>query len=609
MSRFRRLMAVAIGAAALLAIAVTPSSATNAYPTTNDQSTTIRVARYVLSGVSAPDLSTDITNLNARITQLRVVNPNTPTFAATLVKNTGAYASGWWWYYGLSPAQVTTYLTNNNARLISLDPYVVGGQLRFAAVMVPNTGSQARSWWWYYGQTASSLQTNLTANNARLVSVRPYMSGATRLFAAVMVSDTGQDFTGWHYWLGQSIDTIIGGVGDNGERLISLAKDPSGGWDAIAVSSEGENWYWAINASLSTLGNNIGSHGTRLIDISPYGSGRFAEVELDDSNPSQAPINVESTRVHNYAETHQWYRGFHGEYFAPTNSAAPIVAENSAFRFEPASAIKALYLLYTLQNVSVANLSGPITYYYPTVNVNPGACPNPAWEIPADAHTTTIQNALNQMMQNSNNIMTRAFAIKWGPANVEEMARNLGMGSTSLRQAYVGCAFKGAVRNELTLQDIAKLYNAVETGAALTGTARTTFFNTMQGGHPSSTDAWGSVVTQEAASLGKSGVVSQFLQNMDVRWKGGSYQLCLSNTCNPYKDDYTLAGRMLIPFKVSGRIVQRSYVFGDFINDAVIPCLASSTSPCAIEQQFGNTLFNISGEEARSTIHAALMTW
>src|SRR5205807_4134840 len=129
----------------------------------------------------------------------------------------------------LSGAQVASDLSTNHARLVSLEPYVVGRVLKFAAVMVPNTGAQARTWWWYYNATTSQIGTDLTNHNARLVSLRPYMSGATRLFAAVMVSNTGQDYKAFNWWAGQSIDTVIGQAEDNGERLVTLAKDPSGG--------------------------------------------------------------------------------------------------------------------------------------------------------------------------------------------------------------------------------------------------------------------------------------------------------------------------------------------------------------------------------------------
>jgi Beta-lactamase enzyme family/Polyglycine hydrolase-like, structural repeat len=587
------------------------AGATDAYPTTNDQSTTISTGRWFYYGVSPSQVSSYLSANGARLTQIRVVNPSTPTFAVTMVRNTGAYASGWYWWYGVTPSQLASYLSSTHSRLISLEPYQTGGGLRFAAVSVPNSGSAARAWWWYYGVSASQINSYATANNARPVSIRPYMSGGTRVFAVVMVRNTGQDFKGWQWWAGASISTISSDLTANTERVISFAKDPAGGFDAIAVKSEGEAWYWYYGLTGSAVVSNLVSHGTRAIDVSPYissGSLRFTSVELDDSNPPQSPINAESTRVRNYAQTHGWSGGWHGGYFLNAASSTPSMAYNSNFRFEPASAIKVLYLLYTLKHLTPAQLSGPITYYYPSAVTNPGACPNPAWEGPGYAHTTTIQNALNKMMRNSDNIMTRAFAKKWGLANVQAMASGLGMSSTHLRQAYIGCGFRGGVRNELTLRDVDLLYRQVQNSVALSGANRATFFSTLLGGSPS-TDSWGIVVNQEAAALGKSSIASQFKAAMDVRYKGGSYGFCMtkSSTCNPYKTDLTLAGRVVIPFKSSGRIAPRAYLFGDYVNDLVIPCAIGSG--CAAETAAGNALWNTAAEEARPAIHAALTTW
>lgn len=40
----------------------------------------------------------------ARITDLRVTDTSPLTVRATMVKNSGAYASGWWWFYGYTEA-------------------------------------------------------------------------------------------------------------------------------------------------------------------------------------------------------------------------------------------------------------------------------------------------------------------------------------------------------------------------------------------------------------------------------------------------------------------------------------------------------------------------
>ena len=599
----RLVVACAIFLVGLIVTAL-PAGATDAFPTTNDQATTIAVARWWYTGVTGSQISTLLNQNQARITELRVEDPSVPTFTVTMVQNTGAYASGWWWYYNADGPTVSSLLSQNNARLISIDPYQTSAGLRFAVVMVPNTGAQGRAWWWYYGVSSSTVSSLLSTNNARPVALRPYLSGGQLVYAVIMVSNTGVDYKPYEWWIGASISFIAGHVNSDAMRVITLAPDPLGGWDAVLVASEGEAWWWWFGISAATVTNNLVNDNSRLIDISSYVSGGtrvYATVELDDSNPTQSPINPASSAVASYAESNGWARGIHGSYFVPSSGGAAIEAENSSFRFEPASSIKVLYLLYTLeQNVS---LSDPITYYWTdNNNPTPTVCPSTIPETAANAHTTTIGNALAQMMQASNNVFTRAFALKWGLGPVQAMASSLGMSSTHLSQQYIGCGFQGGVRNQLTLADAARLYAAVDNGTALSGTARSTFFSILAGGSPSATDAWGTVVSQEAAAQGKSAIVPQFLAAMNVRWKAGSYGFCAAPCPPGSKVDYSIAGWMSIPFDDGA--FNQNYEFGDFVNDLIIPC-----TNCAAQTNAGNAIFGVAAETSRSTIAAALSTW
>jgi hypothetical protein len=588
--------------------------ATDAFPTTNDQSVNIGTARWWYHGVTADQITTLINQNGARLTEIRVEDPAVPTFVVTMVRNSGAYASAWWWYFGVDATTLSGLLSQR--RLISLEPYQTSAGLRFAAVMVPNTGSQARAWWWYFGVSQPTVGALLSQNNARLVSLRPYVSGGQRVFAVIMVSNTGTDFKSGTWFASASIADISNDVNTNKRRVVAFTVDPAGGFDAILVDSEGEGWWWWFGIDPATVTNNLVNHGTRLIDVSSYldnGVRRYTAVELDDSNPDQAPINSESTRVKSWAESNGWGGGFHGAYFIRSSSgSSPTVATDSTFRFEPASTMKVLYLLYTLKQVQAGNitLDSSITYYFTNATFPPsaGACPSTSWETAANARTTTVRTALNEMIKNSNNVLTRAFAIRWGLGAVQGMANGLGMSGTHLNQGLIGCGFQGGVRNETTLTDLAKLYGAVDAGTALSGANRTTFFSTLVGGPRSATDQYGAIVVQEAARLGKSSVVSAFLARFDVRWKGGSYGFCLSSTCGPYKADLSVAGRMSIPFKNSnGSISNRTYLFGDFVNDLVIPCVAGSG--CAAENNANNAIFASGAEASRSTIRSALTTW
>ncbi len=89
-------------------------------------------------------------------------------------------AKQWWWWYGQTEADIANHAKELNARIINLDAYEVNGQTYFAAIFISNTGSDAKSWWWYYGQSPSNISSLLQQNKARLVDLRQYaVNGAT----------------------------------------------------------------------------------------------------------------------------------------------------------------------------------------------------------------------------------------------------------------------------------------------------------------------------------------------------------------------------------------------------------------------------------------------
>ena len=479
--------------------------------------------------------------------------------------------------------------------------------------MVPNTGVQSRTWWWYYGLDAAAVTENYTTNNARLVSARPYRDGGSGsiVYAVVMVSNLGIDSKPWAWLPGRSIATISSAITSSRLRVVAFTPNPGGAFDAILVGSEGEAWGWWYGLDAAGVSSTIISHNTRLIDIAPYTEGgvrRFAIVELDTSNPEQDPINAESTRVWDNAEANGWRGGFHGTY--ASSATGPVVAYNSQFRFEPASSIKALYLLYTLRlGVSLAST---ITYYWTDSTFPPpfNVCTASVPEIPANAHTVTISEALTGMIKSSNNVYTRAFAIHWGLGPVQAFATSLGMSSTFLNQPYIGCGFSGGVRNEATLVDFATLYRAVDSGSALTGSAREDFLNFLVGGPGLGGVAFRTVVAEEAASTGRSSRATEFMSLLDVRWKAGSYRFPLAPP-GTWKVDFSIAGLAYLPFRdAAGSTTNTTYFFGDFVNDLVVTCPdPMDTESCPAFNAALNLLWGNAAEALRTSIHSALLTW
>jgi len=81
------------------------------------------------------------------------------------------------------------------------------------------------------------------------------------------------------------------------------------------------------------------------------------------------------------------------------------------------------------------------------------------------------------------------------------------------------------------------------------------------------------IVEEEAAALGKSAVVDDFMSVTEPRSKGGSYDICVKNDCRVgYRYHRAEVGRVLIPHRIGRVIDSVGYVFGRFANGQLIPC-------------------------------------
>src|SRR5271165_2780370 len=86
--------------------------------------------------------------------------------AFSQTERTQSVPTGYWWFYGQTPAQVSQILSQNNARIVDLQVESVSssGPI-FTVSMVSNTGAYAQQWWWWYGQSASDVTQKLSNLN------------------------------------------------------------------------------------------------------------------------------------------------------------------------------------------------------------------------------------------------------------------------------------------------------------------------------------------------------------------------------------------------------------------------------------------------------------
>lgn len=551
----------------------------------SDQDQTTPTGWWWLNNVTAAQVNERI-NADFRLMDIEIADPDPLRFNAVFVQNSGDYAKGWWWYYGVDADYVTARINENNARLIDLEVYEVGGVQRLAVVMISNTGADAAGWWWYYNASTTFLSDFAANNNARIIDLDSYVFEGTRYYSAVMIHNTGAHAQSWWWYYNVTPAFIDDRINVNNARLVDLEPRTIGStYDCVMVRSEGEHWRWYYGLTDTQVGEYINQNGARLIDLERYTvplvGTRFAVVMLNNSNDL-------TTRVGDVLRDGS--DGFSGLYLKQVNGG--VRASLQADRvFEPASMIKVLH--HTHAFIQVRDNVNDLTDLIPTYSGNPTDCPQDT-----GLFNIQLQTALQQMMEQSHNVRTQAIRTYFGEANINATAQVLGMTNTLL-QHRLGCAGgpDGAIAqpNQLTLTDAGKLYEAVANGLLVTADdvdLRNTFYQLMIDGLPGGVST---IITEEANAAGMAAGVRETLRDQVYgASKGGSYGLC-SPGCIYHQ---TRGGWIELPFKSAcGDSFIREYVYGTYVNNATDNDAASSAS---------STAFN---EILRDEVRAAIDSW
>lgn len=621
----------------ILVIAIKPAYAdTNA--TTDDRSVAVPTAWWVYTGVTSAQVSSFLTQNAARLTDIEIYSivSGVPRFTVRMVKNSGAYAvPGWWWYYGLTFSQVGAQLTANNARLIDLEPYDAGGGvIRFAAVMVSNTGVSARAWSYLVGVSSAQISTQITNSGHRLIDLESYFEGGVKKYTAVFVANTGSDAKAWQWWLNQTAAGVAAKLNAFGGRIVDLDRQSDGTYNVIMVQNSGANnfsWWWMTNFNTITDLLNFASQlSARPVDIETYvdlfGQRHYLGVFIDNGNAATKRIRnifAQSFLDSSGAPT----KGIFEAYLKQVSSGV-VLDLNSSRSAETASSMKSLHLLHALGRVQAGtdSLTSAFNYYdyiSGTLDERKNACPDPVKETVANLRTDyNLEKGLGEMMRISDNRTTRGVVLRYGFPAINLTADNAGMVGTQLRH-NIGCAYFNlstqkyddkSLRNDTTAADLARIYEGVWTGSLLSGTGRTEYLKLANPSTGTSAQIQ-QIINQEAALQGKSAIAATFGASIKNYGKGGSYNTCLPNSvggCGQQVIIRSATGLIRIPIKISGVLNYRNYVFGRLISDVPVPCWDDPTTAfdeCPTETAFETTFTNASNEMYREVIRSALLTW
>lgn len=569
-------------------------------------------------GVDAAFLNNKTAQEGSRIIDIEVDSASPTRFTAALVKNAGSYAAGWHWWFGQTLAQIGQKLAQNNERLVDLESYVSGGQRLYAAVMVSNTGANNKAWWYYAGQTSAQLATRVSQTGGRIVDLDSYdTSGGTR-YDAVLIKNAGADSRNWHYYFNVSAAEVSAKLSQNSSRLTDIEDRGNGRFDIVMERSSAK-WWWYYGKTETDINNLAAQNGARIFDIEKRSDGRFAAVMINNSNATSTRVG-DILRGANSSDTVS-----SGAFLKEVNG--PVVASvNENRRYEPASGIKALAHVTALRAVTAgsASLGESINYYFdPSDPTNPDICPENALPNTASNRiTTTLSQALERMMERSDNRTTRAVQLRFGNALLNATALALGMTRSQYTQ-IIGCGDPG---NYLTARDIAALYERVRNGTAGLSAAATAQFDRLMldedtvdtegvafnEGVPGFVRA--AVSEEAAARLGLpasdplvQSFAAAFLAKVRSGQKGGSYNLGINSSTHYVVR--TNAGWIGLPYKdAQGNVVTRNFVFSAFIDQAKVanaPSGQQSAGELKVEAAIGAA----EKELVRDTVRAAIASW
>ncbi|MBZ8182705.1 serine hydrolase [Oscillatoria salina] len=542
-----------------------------------------------LQGVS-PDQIKDKLKQGYRIVDLEVESTNPYRFSTAMVKNEGIYAKKWWWYYGLTSSAVKEKLSQNKARIIDLQVYRVNGQKRYAVVLVSNTGSDAKAWWYYTDLSFDEMMAKARDNNARLVDLETYVVGNKQLFSGVMIRNTGADRKAWWVYSNKSPAFISSKLQENNARLIDIEKRGNNTFTVIMERSEGQGWWWYYGKSAAQVNELWRQNGARIFDIEPYtvnGQKRFAVLMLNNSNAL-------TTRIGEMLRDNT--NGAVGLHLQRTNGQV-LASLQSDRVFYPASTIKVLEHLHAMRAVAAgdADLDATTLRVYPDVK---DSCSER--HSGQNFNSETLREALEKMMKSSNNQSTNAIQELFGNGDtargrevINRMAHNVvGMSNdTAINHKFACGGPNNNPANQLTLKDITLLYQQIATNSnVLDPKTRTTFYQLMLGKTNNLFNFVETVIDDEASKIGVTGTdLQSFKSQIEMAYKAGNI---------PYNSQInshiSIAGWIEIPFKNRTQIVPRQYTFGIFVDEAT---------------QNSVNLASVTAELLREEIRAALKTF
>ena len=468
---------------------------------------------------------------------------------AAFVKNSGPYATGWWWYPYKSAQQISNLMAQNNARLIDLEPFSTPWGMRYACLMIPNTGSEAAvDHDFEVGLTSTQLDAwvDQYRSSRRIVDIQPYTLNGQTCFAFIWVANTGALASGWGVWVESSWQGMLDKLDETNSRLIDI-EEYGGLYAGVMVPKDGNSWWFALDISFEDAKRFGRQHAARIVDVERTADGKFHLLARRNANDLTVATN-------NAMLADSTFQASSGLMLREINGPT-LAAVNPTRLFEPASTMKTMHLFASLWTCmlgwdSLTNL----------VNVPvdmTGSCPS--WG--SGSFTISLKSTLFDMMKASSNPNTEAILKRYSKWWIEAIAHGYGAENVQLNHT-IGCA-PGPNRNEVTLDDLYAIHAAVVNGDL--GAFGDDFYELMIN---SDDEGFGELATILSDELDSSTLapfeVQGFRLGTFAAHKGGNYQYSDNGSWTAHR---SRAGLIRLPFRNGCTTLKRDYFIGAWVND------------------------------------------
>lgn len=182
-----------LGLALALFAAAAPATAVEKEP--SGKFSRVATGSTSFLGWTPLSLVTMLNSQNQRIVDLHVTSTNPLLFTGAAVTNSGVYSINSPWFYDKLASELAGLSNGGTRRPVTLTGYLSGGQVKYAMVMVDNTGANARATSTFADISLSSLTTFLNNNAVRLIDMSTWLDGSgNRHYSAITIANSGSDY-------------------------------------------------------------------------------------------------------------------------------------------------------------------------------------------------------------------------------------------------------------------------------------------------------------------------------------------------------------------------------------------------------------------------------